>query len=111
MLPSEERFVTHANSYHSPQFHGLPEAERKKRDPRAHAAQAMLCSRRDQVDRDAIIAAQRYHFPEQTTGVCHHTETTMTLLSFVAEVGRGRLWAAYGSPCEHEFLAYELPRA
>jgi len=108
VLRSDEGFVTHANSYHSSLFHGLLEAEREERDPRAHAAHALLSERRSQLGRDAIITAQRYHFPDQPTGVCHHAKTAMTLLSFVAEVGHGRMWAAYGSPCEHEFLPYEL---
>jgi|GEM_PF-1047807 isopenicillin-N N-acyltransferase like protein len=108
VLPREESFVTHANSYHSPRFSGLPQAERERRDPRAHAAQTLLLDHRGRVERDVITMAQRYHFPGQCTGVCHHTETTMTLLSFVAEVGQGRMWAAYGSPCEHAFLPYSL---
>jgi len=108
VLRSDEGFVTHANSYHSPKFSGLPEAERKERDPRAHAAQALLLEGRDGLDRQAIAAAQAYHFPGQETGVCHHSRESVTLLSFVAEVGEGRLWAAYGPPCEHEFVLYEL---
>ena len=108
LLLNEGSFVAHANSFHSPEFHGLPETEREKRDPRAFAAHAQLLDRRDQLDREAITAAQTSHFPGQTTGVCHHAERTVTLLSFVAEVGRGRLWAAYGPPCEHEYLPYEM---
>jgi len=105
---SDEGFVTHANSYHSAKFDGLPEAEREARDPRAYAAHARLFERRDALDRDAIFAAQTYHFPGQETGICHHSETTVTLLSFIVEVGEGRLWAAYGPPCEHELVPYEL---
>lgn len=108
VLQSDEEFVTHANSYHSPVFQGLSEAEREKRDPRAYAAHAQLYACRDRVDRHSITTAQTSHFPAQTTGVCHHAEGTVTLLSFVAEVGAGRMWAAYGPPCEHEFLPYEL---
>ena len=107
VLRSDEDFVTHANTYHSPAFHGLPEAEHRERDPRAFAARALLLERRDQLDREAIAEAQTYHFPGQETGICHHTQETVTLLSFVAEVGKGRLWAAYGPPCEHEFVLYE----
>lgn len=59
------------------------------------------------LDREAITGAQTYHFPDQETGMCHHTQETVTLLSFVVEVGKGRLWAAYGPPCEHEFVLYE----
>ena len=108
VLRSDEDFVTHANSYHSPKFHGLPEVERKERDPRAYAARALLLERRDRLDREAIVAAQTYHFPGQETGICHHAHGTVTLLSFVAEVGKGRLWAAYGPPCEHEPVLYKL---
>ena len=57
---------------------------------------------------EAIFGAQTYHFPGQQTGICHHARGTVTLLSFVAEVGEGRLWAAYGPPCEHELVPYEL---
>lgn len=108
VLRSDEAFVTHANSYHSAVFHGLPEAERERRDPRAYAAHAQLHARREVLDRDTITRAQTFHFPGQTTGVCHHAEGTVTLLSFVAEVEAGRMWAAYGPPCEHDFLPYEL---
>lgn len=108
VLRSDESFVTHANSYHSPKFDGLPEAERQARDPRAHAARALLLERQDRLDREAIFAAQTYHFPDQQTGICHHASATVTLLSFVAEVGKGRLWAAYGPPCEHELMPYEI---
>jgi len=108
VLRSDEGFVTHANSYHTPTFHGLPEPERKERDPRAHAAHALLLERRGRLDREAIAAAQTYHFPGKHTGICHHAKASVTLLAFVAEVGKGRLWAAYGPPCEHEPVLYEL---
>ena len=108
VLRSDEGFVAHANSYHSPTFHGMPEKERKERDPRAHTARALLLERRDRLDRDAIAAAQTYHFPGQETGICHHGRETVTLLSFIAEVGKGRMWAAFGPPCEHEYVPYEL---
>ena len=108
VLCSGEDFVTHANSYHSPKFDGLPEVEREARDPRAYAAHARLLKGRDRLDREAIFGAQTYHFPGQQTGICHHAQGTVTLLSFVAEVGEGRLWAAHGPPCEHELVLYEL---
>jgi hypothetical protein len=112
VLRSDEGFVTHANTYHSPKFHGMPESERKERDPRAYTARALLRQSRERLDRNAIATAQTYHFPGQHTGICHHGgqpgRETISLLSFVAEVGRGRVWAAYGSPCEHEYLLYEL---
>ena len=111
-LPSDDSFVTHANTYYSPLFHGMPVTEREKGDPRACTARRMLLERVDRLDPDAIFAAQTCHFPGQNTGVCHHGgepgRETISLLSFVAEVGRGRMWAAYGSPCEHELLPYEL---
>jgi len=111
-LPVEESFVTHANTFYSPTFHGMPESEREERDPRAYTARCMLREGADRLDPEAIFAAQTCHFPGQDTGICHHGgepgRETISLLSFVAEVGRGRMWAAYGSPCQHEFLQYEL---
>ncbi|MCP4638917.1 MAG: hypothetical protein GY851_00715, partial [bacterium] len=111
-LQSDEPFVAHANAYHSTTFHGMPESEREKRDPRAYTAHRMLSENADRLDRDVITTAQTHHFPGQQTGVCHHGGTpgreTITLLSFVAEVGKDRMWAAYGPPCEHEFLPYEI---
>ncbi len=112
VLRSEENFVTHANSYHSPKFQGLPEAEREERDPRAYTAHALLLAAGDRLDRETITSAQTYHFPGESGGICIHREfgdrPAITLLSFVAAVGSGRMWAAYGSPCQHEFLPYEL---
>ena len=112
VLRPDGELAVHANSYHTARFHGLPEAERKERDPRAHAARALLLERRDRLDREAIAAAQTHHFPGQPTGICHHGgkpgRETITLLSFIAEVGKGRLWAAFGPPCEHAFVPYEL---
>ena len=111
-LPSAERFVTHANSYYSPKFRGMPEADREEKDPRAHTARKMLLERADGLCPEVIFAAQTCHFPGQDTGVCHHGgepgRETISLLSFVAEVGSGRMWVAHGSPCKHEFLPYEL---
>ena len=112
VLRPDQHFVAHANSYHSPKFHGLPEAERKERDPRAYTARAMLHERRDRLSREVIAAVQTHHFPGQEGGICVHRDLGglegITLLSFVADVGQGRMWAAYGPPCEHEFVAYEL---
>ena len=112
-LPADECFVTHANTYYSPKFSGMPEGKREKGDPRAYAAHKSLHGQRDQLDPETFFATQSSHFPGQATGVCHHGgvpgRESISLLSFVAEVGRGRMWAAYGSPCEHEYLLYELP--
>ena len=111
-LPTDGDFVTHANSYYAPKFHGMPEAEREERDPRACTAYSVLLERADRLGPEAIFAAQTCHFPGQNTGVCHHGgepgRETISLLSFVAEIGHGRMWAAFGSPCEHEFLPYSL---
>ncbi|MEN6547658.1 MAG: C45 family peptidase, partial [Armatimonadia bacterium] len=107
---SEEGFVVHANSYHSPKFGGLTEAEQRTADPRAYHAREVV-RRRKVVDRETIYAAQRAHFPRTDSGVCVHSKgerPLITLLSFVAEVGKGRMWAAQGSPCEHRFLRYEV---
>ena len=111
-LPADECFVTHANTYYSPKFSGMPEVEREELDPRAYKANTMLQDNRDQLNPATFFATQSSHFPGQDTGVCHHGgepgRESISLLSFVAEVGRGRMWAAYGSPCEHEYLPYEL---
>jgi len=112
VLRSDEGFVVHANSYHSPKFHGLPEAERKERDPRAYTARALLFERRKQIDWHVIAAAQTHHFPGESGGICIHRQLAdkegITLLSFVAEVESGSMWAAYGPPCEHDFVPYQL---
>ncbi|MDP6775818.1 MAG: C45 family autoproteolytic acyltransferase/hydrolase, partial [Candidatus Latescibacteria bacterium] len=71
-LPVEDSFVTHANSYYSPEFHGMQVAEREEKDPRAATARRMLLERADRLCLDAIFAAQTCHFPGQDTGVCHH---------------------------------------
>ncbi len=112
VLRSDESFVVHANSYHSPKFQGIPEPEREERDPRAHTARALLLQSGEPLDREAIAAVQTHHFPGETGGICVHLDfggrEAITLLSFVAAVGSGRIWAAYGPPCEHEFLPYQL---
>jgi isopenicillin-N N-acyltransferase like protein len=112
VLRPDGDFVAHANSYHSPKFQGIPEPERAERDPRAHTARALLLEASRPLDRHAIAAVQTHHFPGGSDGICIHREfggrKAITLLSFIAEVGSGRMWAAYGSPCEHEFLPYQL---
>jgi isopenicillin-N N-acyltransferase-like protein len=114
-LPADECFVTHANTYYSPDFSGMPEAEREESDPRAYTANKKLLEHQERLDPATFFATQSSHFPGQNTGVCHHGgepgRESISLLSFVAEVGRDRMWAAYGSPCEHEYLPYELFRS
>jgi isopenicillin-N N-acyltransferase-like protein len=111
VLEATEGFITHANSYHSPEFGGLSEEEQRQRDPRAHLARQRLRQRRKPLDRSAIYAAQRAHFRGQPTGVCVHgrkQRDSSTLLSFVADLQAGEIWAAYGPPCRHRFLKYVL---
>ncbi|MBI3948470.1 MAG: hypothetical protein HY321_21330 [Armatimonadetes bacterium] len=112
VLRPSEGFLTHANTFHTPEFHGMPEAQRQKGDPRAYAARALLRERQGRIDPLAIAAAQSHHFPGRQDGVCvHHPSgdrALLTLLSFIGEVGKGRMWAAYGPPCRHEFLPYDL---
>jgi len=112
LRPGGEDFIVHANSYHSPAFGGMPEAEQRERDPRAHHAREQLRAHGGDLDRPTLQAVQTSHFPGQATGVCVHRKLQdrdgITLLSFVAQPGRDTMWAAVGPPCEHDFLAYEL---
>jgi len=112
VLRSEEGFVVHANSFHTAKFGGLSEAEQEQRDPRAFHARERLRQCHGALDREAIAEVQTCHFPGQPGGVCVHRNLQdregITLLSFVAEVGSGRMWVAHGPPCEHEFLLHEL---
>ena len=112
VLPAPEGFIVHANSYHSPKFGGIPEDKQKEQDPRAYHARQLFRERRGHLDRHAIVAIQTSHFPGKTTGICVHqplqNRDGITLLSFIADVAAGTMWAACGPPCEHEFLPYEL---
>lgn len=112
ILRPDESFLTHANTFHSPDFQGMPEDERAERDPRAYTSHRLLSEHAENIDRHVIADAQTHHFPGDAGGICIHREfdewPAITLLSFIGEVGKGRMWAAYGSPCQHEFLEYEL---
>ena len=112
VLHPQEDFIVHANSYHSPKFDGIPEDEQKELDPRAFHARKLFREHADALDHHTIAAIQRSHFPGQQTGICVHRELQgrdgITLLSFIAHVSAGTMWAAYGPPCEHEFLPYKL---
>lgn len=112
VLRPQRSFLTHANTFHSPDFSGMPDHERAERDPRAYTSYQLLLQRENSIDRHLIAEAQTHHFPGQVGGICIHREfdqtPAITLLSFIGEVGKGRMWAAYGSPCKHEFILYEL---
>jgi isopenicillin-N N-acyltransferase-like protein len=114
MLYPQEEFIVHANSYHSPKFEGIPEKDQEQRDPRAFHARQLLRRHRDRLDRHTLASVQTAHFPGQSTGVCVHQKLQdregITLLSFIARVGAGEMWAAHGPPCEHEFLHCRLPQ-
>ncbi|HOL66647.1 MAG TPA: C45 family autoproteolytic acyltransferase/hydrolase, partial [bacterium] len=106
-----EDFLVHANAYHSPKFHGYTEKQQEKHDPRAYLGRQLLRKSR-RLTSAVIRQTQRAHFPGEKTGVCRHAfrgrDDCMTLLSFVAEVKRQRMWVASGPPCLHRFLPYRL---
>lgn len=112
VLRPEDEFIVHANSYHSAKFDGIPEQEQKARDHRAFHARELFRQRRSDLDRETVAAIQRSHFPGSDTGVCVHQKLQdrdgITLLSFIAAPGTGAMWAAYGPPCQHEFVKYTL---
>ncbi|MGI5816612.1 MAG: C45 family autoproteolytic acyltransferase/hydrolase [Armatimonadota bacterium] len=111
VLRPEDGYITHSNSYHAPEFGGIPMEERAERDPRCHRAWEVLSRRPKPLARADIYAALRAHFPREETGVCVHRggeKPMITLLSFVGDVKNREMWAAMGSPCEHRFLRYDL---
>ena len=111
VLRPEDGFITHANSYHAPEFDGMTRDELAEKDPRAHRAWEVLSPRDKPLSLEDIYDAQRSHFPDEDTGVCVHRggeKPMMTLLSFVGDVRAQTMWTAMGSPCEHEFLRYDL---
>jgi hypothetical protein len=114
VLHPREEFIVHANSYHSPKYGGLSEKAQEEGDPRAFHARELLHKHRDRLDRHALASVQTSHFAGQSTGVCVHNKLQdrdgITLLSFIARVGAGEMWAACGPPCEHEFVRFRLPR-
>ena len=105
-------FISHANSYLSVKFAGIPEPELEARDRRTHHAREQLRLAPRPLDRRALARVQTSHFPGGTTGICIHRKLQdkdgITLLSFIGDIAAGRMWVAYGPPCEHEFLPYEL---
>jgi isopenicillin-N N-acyltransferase-like protein len=111
VLRPQDGYITHANSYHAPKFGGIKKSQRAEKDPRAHRAWEVLSRRDKPLSRQDIYDAQRSHFPRKDTGVCVHTKgekPMITLLSFVGDVKAQTMWAAMGSPCEHQFLRYGL---
>jgi len=111
LRPKDAGFITHANSYHARKFGGLTERQQREKDPRAYRAREVLRRRNEPLERADIYAAQRSHFPRRNTGVCVHSggeRPAITLLSFVGDLREHTVWAAWGSPCEHRFLRYDL---
>jgi hypothetical protein len=111
VLRPEGTYITHSNSYHAPEFNGYPMEVRAEKDPRCHRAWEILSRKDKPLTRADLYQAQRAHFPRQETGTCVHThgeKPSITLLSFVGDVANEQMWAAYGSPCEHRFLRYDL---
>jgi len=111
VLRPEDDYITHSNSYHAPEFNGYPMEVRAEKDPRCHRAWEILSEKDRPLSREDLHEAQRAHFPEQETGTCVHRggeKPSITLLSFVGDVADQTMWAAMGSPCEHEFLRYDL---
>lgn len=111
VLRPKDDYITHSNTYHAPEFDGVPMEEWAERDPRCNRAWEVLGRKSKPLGRADIHEAQRSHFPRQQTGVCVHThgeKPSITLLSFVGDLAEQTMWAAYGSPCEHRFLRYDL---
>ncbi len=111
VLRPGDGFITHSNRYHAAEFGGLAKEELPEKDPRAYRAWEVLSRRERPLERADIYAAQRSHFPRQSTGVCVHrggAKPAITLLSFVGDLRERQMWAAMGSPCEHRFLRYDL---
>ncbi len=111
VLRPQDGYITHSNTYHAPEFGGVPMEEWAEKDPRCHRAWEVLSRKRKPLTRADIYAAQRSHFPRQNTGVCVHTsgeKPAITLLSFVGDLREHTMWAAWGSPCRHRFLRYDL---
>jgi len=111
VLRPQDGYITHSNTYHAPEFDGVPMEEWAEKDPRCHRAWEVLSRKSKPLTRSDIYEAQRSHFPRKNTGVCVHThgeKPSITLLSFVGDVKAQTMWAAYGSPCEHQFLKYDL---
>jgi len=112
VLRPEQDFIVHANAYHSPAFDGIPREQLLERDPRAGHGYAQLEQRGGKLSRNALTEVQTSHFDGQETGICVHRKLQdrdgISLLSFVADIRAGGMWAAYGPPCQHEYLLYEL---
>ena len=88
VLRPRDGYITHSNTYHAPEFGGVPMEERAEKDPRCHRAWEVLSRKSKPLSRADIYEAQRSHFPRQSTGVCVHThgeKPSITLLSFVGD--------------------------
>ncbi len=105
-------FLTHANSFLTEKFDGVPEEELPQRDERTAHAREQLASAPRPLDRSALMRVMTSHFPGQTTGICVHRQLGgrpgISLLSFIADLGAGKMWAAVGPPCRHEYAEYVL---
>lgn len=111
---SGDSFLVHTNSYHARKFGGFTEAQQREKDPRSWLGRESLRLRQRQhqpLERADLYFAQRRHFRGKSTGTCVHTpgeRPSITLLSFVGDLAKREVWAAWGSPCEHQFLRYGL---
>ena len=109
---SQGDFLTHANSFLTAKFNGVPEDRLQEGDPRTADARAQLRKASRPLDRHALMRVMTSHFPGDTTGICVHRQLQdkpgISLLSFIANVGQGKMWTAMGPPCEHEYVEYEL---
>ena len=54
------------------------------------------------------VAGVRAILSDHTGGICVHRDEVCTVVSFVAEVGAGRLHVTTGNPCEGSALTYAL---
>jgi len=111
-LHLEPDFLTHANSYLTKSFNGIPDDQLKDGDLRTADAHKQLRDAGRPLDRHSLMSVMTSHFADDTTGICVHCQLQdrpgISLLSFIANVGEGRMWAAMGPPCEHEYVDYEL---
>ncbi len=105
-------YLTHANSYLTDKFNGIPDAQLQASDPRTAHAREQLRDAPRPLDRHALMRVMTSHFPDDTTGICVHRQLQdkpgISLLSFIANVGKRKMWAAMGPPCEHEYVEYRL---
>ena len=111
-LPHEPDYLTHANSFFTAKFGGIAEPQLQASDPRTAHAREQLRDAARPLDRHALMRVMTSHFPNDTSGICVHRQLQdkpgISLLSFIANVGKGRMWAAMGPPCEHAYVEYGL---